>query len=131
MEALPIVRTILLAAAGVTAKRTGGIHLNVATQGDALPNAVLMSVGGGEGLSHEGADGLLHDRVRIWARAKTAKEADQLGTAIDKALHGYSGTVSGAAVQLVEKVLTTSDHDDKAEVQRSIIDVRIHWRRAP
>lgn len=130
MEALPIIRAILKAAAGVTAKRTGGIHVNEATQGDAMPDVVLMAVGGGEGLSQQGADGLLHERVRIWARAKTAKEAGQLGIAIDKALHGYSGTVAGATVQLVEKVLSTSDYDDKAEVQRAIIDVRIHWRRA-
>lgn len=130
MEALPIIRAILLAAADVTAKRTGGIHMNAAPQGDALPNIVLMNVGGGEGLSHSGPDGALHERVRIWARGKSQKEAGQLGIAIDKALHGYRGTVDGAAVDLVEKVMTTSDYDDGATVQRAVVDVRVHWRRA-
>jgi hypothetical protein len=131
MESLPLIRTILLAAADVTAKRSGDLYLNGAPEGAALPNVVLMSVGGGEGMSHDGPDGLLHERVRIWARAATPKAAGELCIAIDKALHGYSGTVSGAAVRLVEKVMTTSDFDDKATVQRAIIDFRIHWNRAP
>lgn len=130
MEALPIILAILSVASSVTAKRTGGIHVNAAPQGDALPNIVLMAVGGGEGLTQTGPDGLLHERVRIWARGATAREAGELSIAIDQALHGYSGTVSGATVQLVEKMLTTSDYDDKAIVQRAIVDVRIHWRRA-
>lgn len=130
MESLPILKAILAAAAGVTAKRTGGIHVNAAPQNDPLPNIVMMNVGGGEGLTHSGPAGLLSERVRIWARASTAKQAGELGIAIDRALHGYRGTVSGAVVDLVEKIMTTSDYDDAATVQRAIVDVRIHWRRA-
>ncbi|MHA6644565.1 tail completion protein gp17 [Mesorhizobium sp. A623] len=131
MESLPLIRSILATTAGVTAKRVGGIHHNAAPAADPLPNVVLMSVGGEEGLSHQGPSGLLQERVRIWARGKTAKEAAELGIAIDIALNGYRGTVNGADVQLVEKVMTTSDYQDGATAQRSIVDVRIHWRRAP
>ena len=130
MESLPIVKAILNAASGVTAKRIGGIHFNEAPQNDPLPNIVLQSVGGGEGLTHCGPDGLLHERVRIWARGRTARDAGELGIAIDRALHGLSGSVAGASVQLIEKVMTTSDYDDKAPIQRSILDFRVHWRRA-
>lgn len=131
MEALPLVRSILKAAAGVTAKRTGDVCLNAAPEKEGLPNVVIASVGGGEGMTHAGPDGLLHDRVRIWARARSPKEAKDLGVAIDRALNGYTGTVLGASVQSVQKVMTMSDYQDGAAVQRSILDFRIWWRRAP
>lgn len=131
MEALPLVRSILKAAAGVTAKRTGDVCLNTAPEGEGLPNVVLASVGGGEGMTHAGPDGLLHDRVRVWARGRTPKEAGELGTAIDLALNGYAGTVLGASVQSVQKVMVTSDFQDGASVHRSILDFRVWWRRAP
>lgn len=131
MESLPIVRAILAAAAGVTAARSGGIRTNTAREKDPLPNVVIMAVGGSEGMSHQGPSGLLSERVRIWARAATADQAGTLGVAIDRALNGYTGNVSGASVQLVEKVSTMSDYEANALVQRMILDFRVHWRRAP
>ena len=130
MESLLIIKAILNADSGVTAKRVGGIYINAAPESAALPNIILAAVGGGEGLTHGGPDGLLHERVRIWARGKEAAQAGELGIAIDRALHGFSGTVSGASVQLIEKVMTTSDFQEGAMAQRSILDVRVHWRRA-
>ncbi len=131
MESLPLIRSILVADAGVTAKRTGNIHLNRVIPADPLPNVMLMAVGGDEGLAHDGPTGLLQERVRIWARGATPQQAAELGTAIDRALHGYRGKVNGANVQLVQKVFALGDYDDAASVQQSIIDVRIHWGRAP
>lgn len=130
MEALPLVRAILLANAGVTAERVGGVHINAAPEDDRLPNLVIMAVGGGEGMTHGGPDGLLHDRVRVYARARTAEEAGELGIAVDKALNAFVGTVMGASVQLVAKVLTMSDYQEGAKAQRAILEFRIHWTRA-
>lgn len=133
MESLALIKAILLASSAVTAARDGGIHANEAPQRDPLPNIVIMSTGSNgdsDALSHSGPNGLLNERVRIWAQGKTANTAMALGVAIDRALHGYSGTVSGCHVQLVEKVMTLSDFQSGATVQRAIIDVRIHWTRA-
>lgn len=130
MEALVIIRAILLASAGVTAVRHGGIYSNVAPQDAALPNVVIMAVGGGEGLTHGGPDGLKHERVRIWARGRRAEAALALGVAIDKALNGYTGTIAGAHVQLVAKAMTMSDYDNDLDQHRSILDFRIHWSAA-
>lgn len=133
MESLALIKAILLASSAVTAAREGGIHANEAPQRDPLPNVVIMSTGSNDDsdkLTHSGPNGLLNERVRIWAQAKTANAALALGVAIDRALHGYSGNVSGAHVQLVEKLMTLSDFQSNATVQRAIIDVRIHWTRA-
>lgn len=130
MEALVIIRAILLASAAVTAVRHGGVYTNVAPQDAALPNVVIMAVGGGEGMSHCGPDGLKHERVRIWARGRRAEAALALGIAIDKALNGYVGTIAGARVQLVSKVMTLSDYDDDVDQHRSILDFRVHWSAA-
>ena len=132
MEALPLIKAILLASTSVTARMAGGIYMNAAPEGAALPSIIMMSVGSGaEGLTHSGPDGLLQGRVRIWARAKTIDAAVALGVAIDKTLHGYAGMVDGAFVQQVKKVFTEADYSDAALVQQAILDFRIQWNRKP
>lgn len=132
MEALPLIKAILLASTSITSRMSGGIYINAAPEGAPLPNIIMMSVGGDtEGLTHCGPDGLLRGRVRIWARAATLDAAIALGVAVDKTLHGYRGTVQGAFVNQVAKVFTEADYSDAALVQQAILDFRIHWNRKP
>lgn len=130
MKALSVVFQILSGNAGVTAKRSGGIHMNAIPEGEAKPNVQLMLVSGLEEFTHSGPSGLIEDRVRIWSRGKTAKEAAELGQAVHDALQGYVGTVDGAAVQLIRRVMTTSDYQDAAKVHRHIADFDVHWGAA-
>lgn len=132
MESMPLIKAILLADTGVTSRMVGGIHMNAAPERTPLPHLIMRPVGGGsEGLTQSGPDGLLRERVRIWARATTLDAAIALGVAVDKALHGYRGTVHGAFVNQVAKVFSDADYSDGAQVQQAIIDFRIHWNRAP
>lgn len=131
MKALSIVRTILAANSGVTAKRAGEIHINAAAQDDPLPNVVLMLVSGIEALTHQGPTGLIEDRVRIWCRAATPRRAAELAAAVDAALQGYVGTIAGARVQLIARAMSTSDYQDGAAVHRAILDFGVTWSLAP
>lgn len=132
MKVLLVLRSILLSAAGVTAKRgAGGVHVNAAPQNDPTPNVVLMLVSGLEEFTHSGPSGLVEDRVRVWCRAKTPKAAAELGQAVHDALQGYVGTIEGAAVQLIRRAMSTSDYQEAAELHRAIIDFNIAWTVAP
>lgn len=131
MKALAVLRSILLANAGVTAKRAGGVHVNAAPQNDPTPNVVLMLVSGLEEFTHSGPSGLVEDRVRVWCRGKTPKAAAELGQAVHDALQGYAGTIEGAVVQLVRRAMSTSDYQEAAELHRAIIDFNVAWNVAP
>ncbi len=134
MESLPLLRAILKASTAVTSLLGGDIHCGKVRQGDPLPNVVLFPAGtnyDSDRLSHSGPSGLLKERVRICARAETIDEAVTIATAIDKAVHGYSGTVKGAYVNQISKEMTEASYDDEAAVQRAFVDVSITWNRAP
>lgn len=130
MKALAIVRAILSASTAVTGKRAGGIWSNAADQNDPLPNVQIMLVSGLEDFTHSGPSGLIEDRVRVWCRGKTDRQAAELGAAVHSALQGYVGTIEGANVQLIRRVMTVSDYQDAAKVHRCIIDVELHWSAA-
>jgi hypothetical protein len=127
MKALSVLRQILTADAGVTAKRAGGIHVNAVPQDDPKPNVQLMLVSGIEEFTHSGPSGLVEDRVRIWCRGMTANATAELGQAVHDALQGYVGTVDGAEVQLVRRVMSMSDYQDGAKVHRAITDFEVWW----
>ncbi|MEQ8450442.1 MAG: DUF3168 domain-containing protein [Nitratireductor sp.] len=130
MKALSVVFQILSDDAGVTAARSGPISINAIPDAQSVPNVQLMLVSGLEEFTHGGPSGLVEDRVRVWCRAKTPKEAAALGQAVHDALQGYVGTVDGAAVQLIRRVMTTSDYQDAAKVHRHIADFDVHWGAA-
>ena len=127
MKALSIVRKILLISDAVTEKRAGEIWVNAADQNDPLPNVQMILVSGLEDFTHSGPSGLIEDRVRIWCRGKTDRQAAELGAAVHGALQGYVGVVDDANVQLIRRVMTVSDYQDGAKVHRCIIDVEVHW----
>jgi hypothetical protein len=128
MKILPVLRTILLAAPGVTAKRTGGVLLNAMPGPDEeRPNAAMQLVSGLEEFTHSGPSGLVHDRVRIWSRGNTAQQAGELGDVIRAVLNGWQGTQSGIRVQLIVRTMSTSDYQEAAKVHRQIDDYDVHW----
>ena len=130
MKALSILYQLLINDADVSAARGDGVHINAIPAGEAKPNVQLMLVSGLEDFTHSGPAGLVQDRVRVWCRAKTAKEAATLGQAVHDALQGFTGTVDGAAVQLIARAMTTSDYQEGAEVHRHIEDFNVHWSAA-
>lgn len=127
MKAVAALRSILLADAGVTAKRAGGVNVNANPQTDSLPNVQLMLVSGLEEFTHSGPSGLIEDRVRIWCRGKTANAAADLAQAVHTALQGYVGTVAGCRIQLCARAMTASDYQDGADLHRVIIDFNVAW----
>ena len=130
MKALSIVFQILTASSGVSAKRVGGVHINAVPQNDARPNVQLMLVSGIEEFTHSGPSGLIEYRVRIWCRGESVNATADLAQAVHVALQGFVGTVDGAAVQLIRRVMTTSDYDGGAKVHRSIADFEVSWGTA-
>ena len=132
MEALRLIKAILQDDAGVMSRMVGGIHVNMAPEFAKLPNIIMMSVGGGgDELTHSGPNGLLVERIRIWARAQTIDAAIDLAVAVDKALHGYSGTVQGAFINQIAKVFSDAGYLESVSIQQAIIDVRVQWNRKP
>jgi len=127
MKVLAILRSLLLASASVTAKRAGEVWINAIEQDDPLPNVQLMLVSGLEDFTHSGPSGLVEDRVRVWCRGKTVREAAELGKAVHDTLQGYTGQVDGTHVQLVRRVMTVSDYQEGADVHRCIIDFQVSW----
>lgn len=130
MKILAVIRKMLLDNAGVTAACPGGVHVNAVEQGAAMPNVMLMLVSGLEDFTHSGPSGLVEDRVRIWCRAKTPNETAALSQAVHTALQAFVGTVSGVNVQLIRRVMATSDYQDGAKVHRAISDYSVHWGEA-
>jgi hypothetical protein len=127
MRILPVLRSILTASSGVTAKRTGGIFINAVPVSEAKPNVQLMLVSGLEEWTHQGPSGLVEDRVRIWSRGLTDQQAAELGDAIRVALNGYQGTQSGVWINLARRVMSISDFQEGAKVHRQIDDYDVHW----
>lgn len=128
MKILPVVRSILLAASGVTAKRVGGILINAMPGPDEpRPNVTLQLVSELEEFTHQGPSGLVHDRVRIWSRGNTPQQAGELGDAVRATLNGWQGTQSGISVQLIMRTMSTSDYQEAAKVHRQIDDYDVHW----
>lgn len=127
MKAVGALRSILLADAGVTAARAGGVNVGANPQTDPLPNVQLMLVSGLEDFTHSGPSGLIEDRVRIWCRGKTANAAAALGEAVHAALQGYVGTVDGIHIQLCRRAMTVSDFQEGANLHRVIIDFNVAW----
>lgn len=128
MIILKAIRAILQAHAGVIAKRAGGVHINAAPEGDAMPNVVLQLVSDLEAFTHAGPTGLIEDRVRIWARARSASEAGDLAAAINAALQNHAGEACGCAIQLCARAMQASDYQDGAQVHRCILDFNVVWR---
>lgn len=130
MKACSIIFQVLKTDAAVTAARSGPIAINAIPEAQSAPNIQLQQVSGIEEFTHQGPSGLVEDRVRIWSRGKTAKDAAELGQAVHDALQGYTGTVDGTTVQLVRRVMLTSDYQEAANVHRHIADYELHWSPA-
>lgn len=127
MKILPVIRSLLDANPAVTAKRTGGVFINAVPEGEARPNVQIMLVSGLEEFTHQGPSGLVHDRVRIWSRGNTDREAGELGAAVADALNGWRGLSAGISVQLIRKTMTVSDYQEAAKVHRQIDDFEVAW----
>ncbi|OWU77601.1 DUF3168 domain-containing protein [Marinibacterium profundimaris] len=84
-------RALLRGAPAVSALAIGGVHWGARPQGRPLPAVVLHLIGGGEGATLKGGDGLEICRVQVDAWAPEPGEAMALRRAVTGLLHGYAG----------------------------------------
>ena len=115
-------RALVATAAGVPA------HWGERPQGGGYPAVVLNTIGGAEGLTMKGPDGLLQSRVQVDAYALSYAEAKAAARAIISALHGYRG----GGFRLVEHVATRDSREggtNEAErPYRVSLDFMANWR---
>lgn len=131
MMILTVFRGILLAAPGVTAKRTGGVFINALPPKEPRPNVQIMMASAPDlPFTHQGPNSLLRSAVRVWSRGDTDRQAAELGMAAVAALNGWQGTHAGIWVNLIAKSETVSDYQEAAGVHRQIDTYDVHWRQA-
>jgi len=122
-------RAVLLASSGVTALVPAArINFVAHPQGAAKPYIVLHTIGGAEGMTMQGPDGLSQGRVQVDCYAPGYGQAKQVSRAVVAALHGYSG----AGLRLVEHVATRDSREGGAnEAERLFrvsLDFLTNWR---
>jgi hypothetical protein len=128
MKILPVIRGLLINAPAVTAKRAGGVFINdVPGPNEPRPNVSMQLVSSLEEFTHQGPDGLVRDRVRIWSRGTTNQQAAELAAAISATLNGWQGVRSGLDVQVIMKKMSISDYQENAQVHRQIDDYAVFW----
>lgn len=128
MEILVALKEMMLLSEEVRNRLQGGVWLNRVDQNDKRPNIMLQLMGGADGMTHQGPDGLNRNTVRIYFRADNDKDAALLAKAAARFLHGYSGLAAGISVQLCQRTQSTSDFHDEATVQRQIDSYVVSWR---
>ena len=84
-------RALLLASSAVTALVGNRVTWLARPQGSALPAIVLMRVGGAEGMTQDGPDGLEVSRVQIDVYADSYSGSKITARAVVLALNGYGG----------------------------------------
>lgn len=128
MQILVCIKSFLRSSPSVQSKLGGGIWNNEADQADPLPNIVMMLMGGGDEITHQGPDGLMRQTIRIYSRGKTDAEAAELAEAVRLQLHGARFSTSTISVQLCQRTNGTSDFNAEAKVQRQIDSYMVAWR---
>lgn len=129
MQILTVYRSLLANDAGITALRTGGIHMGRVSQDDPRPNILIECPESGEDYSHQGPAGLIDAHIRVTARADTFQAATLLGEAIEALLKVWTGTLFDHAVQLTEHFATNASYDDKAAVFTHVSEYTSFYRR--
>lgn len=129
MKVLSALRAALLADSAVLAAAVGGVHILEVAENSQRPNIMLLPVSGSDGWSHQGADGLHQDLVRIYFRG--ANQADAINLAQD-ARSVLNGLITNAFysvdIKLTQHVNTFGDYQDGAKIFRQIDDYRVHYR---
>lgn len=106
----------------------GGFWINHAENNVPRPNVIMQLMGGSDGMTHQGPDGLFRETVRIYSRADRDIDAARLGAAIKSRLHGARFISEGIAVQLCRHANGLSDFNEQAKVQRQIDSYVVSWR---
>lgn len=128
-------RALLLAAAGGDhVHLVEGLPINwlVHPQGEPLPAVVLNLIGGAEGYTMQGRDGLFRGAVQIDAYAHDLAQAVHLGREVEAVLSGYRGP--GAAgvfggIFLTATRMTREGGTNEAERPfRRSMDFDVNWR---
>lgn len=102
-------------------------------QGTAAPALVLTLVASSPDYTHDGASGLVRDRVQIDVFGRTLDEAVTLERAATLRLHGWRGDVGDTRFfsVVVESVrdLPRDDVGTPDPLERIVLDLTIHHRR--
>lgn len=122
-------RALLTASAAVTAVVPAGrINWGSHPQGAGKPYIVLTLIGGAEGLTQQGSDGLETGRAQIDCYGQTYGAAKTAARAVTKLLHGHRGY----RFDLVQHVATRDSREggtNEAErLFRVSLDFTMAWR---
>lgn len=129
MKVLSAIRAALQADSTITTLASGGVHIIDVPEDSKRPNLMLMVVAGADDWTHQGADGLHQDVVRVYSRGDTQADAINLAIASQAVLNGLITSAHyGVSIQLTQHVNTIGDKQDDAKVYRQIDDYRVHYR---
>jgi hypothetical protein len=104
-------RTRLLAIAGLTALIAGRVYWVNRPQGSVLPAIVLHRVSGQPDMHLIGPSGLTESRVQADCYGATYAACVSVARALEAAVSGYSGTVSGIKFQSITIDSIRSDYE--------------------
>ncbi|WP_121062206.1 tail completion protein gp17 [Chachezhania antarctica] len=121
-------RTVLMGSAAVTALAIGGVHWVERPQGGALPALVLHLVGGGEGATLAGGDGLEVCRVQVDAWGVTPGEAIRLRRAVTGLLHGYAGGGFRGIFEDGRRLDQAGGTNEEQRPFRASVDLVTNWK---
>lgn len=104
MKILTVYKWLLEGTPAVADVLAGKVRIGKAAQNDPKPNILIMMPDEGEGMSHQGVDGLREAHIVIECHANAAEDAGALGQAVVAAMNNYAGSYNGVTVQLTEPI---------------------------
>lgn len=127
---IPAIRSLLLAAPGVTSVVAQRVWLLTAAEGQPYPDIVVYEVSGApwEGLA--GAMGTSGRRITVECRSTVYKQADDLGEIALAVIGNFYGVVGDQHIEQCVLVSDVPDRDETSAVYRRIMDFRVTHRLA-
>lgn len=115
MKILTVYKWLLEGTPAVADALGGKVRIGKAAQNDTKPNILLKMPDEGEGMSHQGVDGLRDAHIVVECHANAAEDAGALGQAVVAAMNSYAGSYNGITVQLTEPIRRALSYDDTTE----------------
>ncbi|MFI0843976.1 DUF3168 domain-containing protein [Mesorhizobium sp. IMUNJ 23232] len=128
MSALPVIESILSAAAPVTAITGNRIYYSVATQGAQVPYVVIVGTNESDETLLQGAAQYPEAFITTVAYGADFPTVETLGNAIIAALQDSRGTYRGRTATVSRDAGDSFDFVEVDRVHRRITNFRVWWR---
>lgn len=121
------IRALLLANSGVSGLVFGRVHWVNRPQGSVLPAIVLHRISGQPDVHYVGESGLVQTRVQADCYGRTYASSVAVARALQAAVGGYSGTVSGVRFSpiTIDSIRSDYESSEPDEIYLTGVDLLI------